>query len=101
MKGVPIDKAIGYFGMINHLVGMHELHGLKAGNTGQNGFSPPRVSGIEMGFDQTGQDLQVRIQIVFVDLDRCALYFVYLSVFLLIPGVREPPPGRPLGSGKL
>ena len=54
MKGVSLQNAIGHLGVIDHFVGVHELHRLKTRDPRQDGFPATGVTCIEVGFDQTG-----------------------------------------------
>ena len=56
VKRIALKKAVGYAGMVDHFIGVHEFHGLETGNARKYGLAPPRVAGIEVGFNETGEN---------------------------------------------
>jgi hypothetical protein len=80
VKGIPFKQAVGHARMVDHFIGVHEFHGFKAGDARQYGLSAARIPRVKMGFDEAGEDFQVRIEITGVDLDGGTVDFVDFPV---------------------
>ena len=63
IKRIAILDAVGDLGMGDHFEGVHEFHCFKTGQTRQNTFCAAGIAGIGMGFDESCEYLQVRIEI--------------------------------------
>ncbi len=70
MQRVPIDHPLAAGGVFDELRTVQGLDGLFTGTPGGNQFPPPRKTRHQMRLDESGGDLEIRVAVGPVDVDR-------------------------------